>query len=412
MRSKVIVLSLVALVGLLPMGAEATPDHVLSSAHDQVRWRGGPLTGRTTALTLPETCGAVECDRLTLTIALPPAVRVRRGGVQVSIRWHDEEQDLDLYVYEADRSLEARSNGIVSAAESVFLRRPANGDHTVVVVPKSADHVKYEGSAEVEFMPAVKPVRDLLPDLVSLPPRNLHFETSAYLFHLPVPSMPGGCYAEETLEQGARRCLRFDQIVSNVGRGPFEVRYRIDGVATEDTRDLIQRIYRSDGSFRDRFADTYTFHAAHAHFHYKNFARSHLWRATPAGERIGKKPVRSARKNGFCMIDVEQTRFGKRGDSPRTYVPPGCLAPSEFDPATGALSAITGMSAGWADVYWWYLADQFIEVTSLPDGYYLLQNVADQAGTVEEVDESNNAASTLIRLCGDQADVVGVDHNC
>jgi lysyl oxidase len=410
---KMVLFSLAVLAGLLPTGALATTaGHALSSTHDQLRWKGGPITGNTVVLPMPALCAAQACDERKLTLSLPHGTFKRPGGVQISIRWRDLEQDLDLYVYRPDGSLAGKSEGFNSTAESVLLRKPANGTYRMLVSPTSADGVKYEGSAEVEFLPAVKPLRDLLPDLVSLPPRNLHFETSAYLFDLPVPSMPGGCYPEEMVEQGARRCLRFDQTIANIGRGPFEVRYRIDGVATEDTRDLLQRVYRSDGSFRDRFADTYTFHPAHAHFHYKNFAQSHLWRATSNGNKLGSRPVRTSRKNGFCMVDVQQTRFGKRGDSPRAYVPPGCLAPSEFDPATGAASAISGISAGWADIYNWYLADQFVEVTGLKDGYYILQNVADQAGTVKELDDSNNSASTLIRLCGDRADVVGIDHHC
>jgi hypothetical protein len=407
-----ILFSLALFVGLLPTGARATSDNTLSTIDDQVRWSGGPVSGRTTVLPLPESCTAQDCDERTLTLALPRGTFRTRGGVQVSIRWADEEQDLDLYVYNPDGTLAAKSEGIVSTAESVLVRAPANGDYRVLVAATSADGVAYESSAEVEFPPAAKPARDLLPDLISLRPRNLHFETSAYLFHLPVPSMPGGCYPEEIAEQGARRCLRFDQIVANSGRGPFELRYRIDGIATEDTRDLVQRVYRTDGSLRERVADTYTFHAAHAHFHYSNFARSYLWRATPKGVRVGTKPVRSSRKNGFCMVDVEQTGFGTRGDSPRTYIPPGCLAPTEFDTATGALAAVSGISPGWADVYNWYLADQFIEVSGLRDGYYELENVADQAGTVEEIDDSNNAASTLIRLCGDRAEIVGIDRRC
>ena len=171
-------------------------------------------------------------------------------------------------------------------------------------------------------------------------------------------------------------------------------------------------MYSSDGAVRDRFADTYTFHAAHAHFHYVNFARSYLWKATPDGKRVGSKPIRSSRKNGFCMVDVEQHDFGKRGDAPRTYIPPGCLAPTDIDPETGAASAISGISKGWADVYTWYLADQYIEVSGVPDGLYVLENVADQANTVRELDDTNNSASALIRICGEKAEIVGGTKNC
>ena len=412
MRGWRIALGIVLLGTLVPARAWAAPDNVLTSVKDQVRWRGRPVSGNTVIVGLPEACAVHTCDERIVRIDVARGTYKTRGGVQVSIRWHDENQDLDLYVYGPDGDLAGASEGITSTGESVLLDAPPNGEYRVVVAPTMATDMPYEGSAEIEFPPAVEPRRPLLPDLVALKPRNLAFATSAYYVDLPVPSFPGGCYPEETLEQGARRCLRFDQIIGNDGDGAFEVRYRLDGVATEETRDLVQRVYGSDGTYSERFADTYTFHATHAHFHYVNFARSYLWKATPSGRRLGTKPVRSSRKNGFCMVDVEHTDFGKRGDSPRTYVPPGCLLPTEVDPATGAVSAISGISRGWADVYNWFLPDQFIEVSGVPDGYYILQSVADQANTVRELDETNNSASVLIKLCGERAEIVGGPRAC
>lgn len=134
------------------------------------------------------------------------------------------------------------------------------------------------------------------------------------------------------------------------------------------------------------------------HFHYKNFAQSHLWRSNESGDPIGTKPIRSGRKNGFCLVDVDNTSFGRKGDAARRYVPPTCLAPTEIDPATGEASMLIGISAGWADVYWWYLADQFIEISGVPDGYYLIQTVADPASTVVESNDANNTSWTPIRL--------------
>ena len=396
----------------VPSTAWAKPSAALTSVKDQVRWDGAPVTGNTGAAPLPEACAVQTCDERSIVVDVPEGAFGKSGGVQFSIRWADEGHDLDLYVYAPDGALAGKSEGPVSTSESVLLPSPANGTYRVLVSPTMATDMPYEGSAEMEFPPSASPRRALLPDLVSLKPRNLTFSTSAYYLELPVPSMPTGCYPEEMAELGARRCLRFDQIIGNTGDGPFEVRYRIDGVATEDTRDLVQRVYRSDGTFAERFADTYTFHATHAHFHYVNFARSHLWKATASGKRLGSKPVRSSRKNGFCMVDVEQTGFGKRGDAARTYIPPACLVPTVLDPARGEFSAVSGISRGWADVYNWFLPDQFIEVTGIPDGYYLLQNVADQSDTVRELDETNNSASALIRMCGEKAELVGGPEAC
>lgn len=112
------------------------------------------------------------------------------------------------------------------------------------------------------------------------------------------------------------------------------------------------------------------------------------------------------------MVDVEHIEFGERGDSARTYVPPGCLVPTDVDPFAGAAYAVNGISPGWADVYPWFLADQYIEISGIDDGTYILESVADQADTIEELDETNNRATTLIRICGDAAEVVGVEDRC
>ena len=212
------------------------------------------------------------------------------------------------------------------------------------------------------------------------------------------------CYPEEMLEQGARRCLRFDQVIANEGSGPLELRYRLDEALT--TGVLRQRIYSSDGSHRERLADRLQFHAAHAHFHYANFAQAHLWASNAQGDRLGSAPVRSGRKNGFCLIDVDNHRFGEKGDSARTYGAPACLLPTSGD------DVVHGISVGWADVYNWFLADQFIEVSGLPDGDYLLESVADPADTLVEEDDGDNAAATHIQICGDRAEVVGEANVC
>ena len=70
------------------------------------------------------------------------------------------------------------------------------------------------------------------------------------------------------------------------------------------------------------------------------------------------------------------------------------------------------MSVGWADVYNWFLPDQYIEVSGVPDGYYLLETVADADQLVLETNERNNTVSALIRICGDEAEVVGGQSPC
>lgn len=48
----------------------------------------------------------------------------------------------------------------------------------------------------------------------------------------------------------------------------------------------------------------------------------------------------------------------------------------------------------------WYLPDQCIEVTGVPDGDYILETIADPDDMMREADESNNCDSIRIRLSG------------
>ena len=42
--------------------------------------------------------------------------------------------------------------------------------------------------------------------------------------------------------------------------------------------------------------------------------------------------------------------------------------------------------------------DQYIEVTGVPDGYYLLEFCADPDSAIEEASETNNCSSNFVQL--------------
>jgi hypothetical protein len=399
---------------LPPVGqAEEGPGGGLNSPEATVAWEG---SFEDVASAFPPevyagsgSCERVPCRELLLDVDLPEGTWTGGpGGVQVAIDWFPlEENDLDLYVYGPDGSLVARSDGVVSTGEAVRLPGATNGRYRVVVVPRLVvGPTAYRGFAEVERDPAREPLRPLLPNLVAVPARHPQLRTGAYFADHKVDGTPS-CYPEEVAEQGARRCLRFDQIIANQGDGPFELHYRMEGVATE--QQLRQRVHSSDGSFVDFAVDTYEFHPAHAHFHYKNFGQAFLYGVRPDGSL---DRIRESRKNGFCMIDVENTRFGTdaagrrwQGEAPRTYYFPACNTPTERD--TTGTYMVNGISVGWADVYNWFLADQFIEISGVPDGIYVLETVANPSGTVHETTLDDNAARVRIRLQGDTVNLVG-----
>lgn len=415
-RCQSLVVVTIILIGTLGGSASGSNDSTLSNVADQLHWEGA-VEGSISAY--PVACSAPSCDEFAFDVSLPGGKWPRPGSVQVGIRWADEGDDLDLFVSDASGQVVASSLGTASTAESVFLPEVTNGSYRATVVSRAeqllegrfttdvVDHaVAYEGIIEVEWNARVEPRRELLPNLVSFPSRNVKFATGAYLFD-PGVSL-GSCYADEIVEATARRCLRFDQILGNEGEGPLELRFRTDGLGTD--QEIRQRIYASDGSYRDSRADTYTFHPLHAHFHYDNFARSKLWPSNDEGERVSDVAAAVGDKVGFCPADIENYGFGEKGDGARTYTFDRCNDPTESEQSGNYM--VTGISAGWADVYNWFLADQYIEVSGVPDGYYLLETLADPADTVLESDETDNAVEVLIRLCGEKVDLLGTTNNC
>ena len=406
MKSRAFLAALAVLAAGVTSSSAAVPAAgTLTSARARVLWSGE--FGEAVFPPVPELCATGSCDEFTLEVDLPDGMWRRPGGVQVGIRWEDEAQDLGLYVYGPDGGLVGSSDGtFASTGESILVPDAPNGTYRVVVIPRFTETLSYEGLAEVEFLPAERPRRDLLPNLISLAPRNFHFATGAYYTDLGVSL--DSCYPEERAEDGAGRCLRFDQIIANVGDGPFELRYRMDGLASNQP--LIQRVYRSDSTWADRAADEYEFHATHGHFHYRNFAQSRLWASNAAGAKLGKEPVVTGNKNGFCMIDVENVSWGQKGDAARTYYFPRCNAPTET--AGAEVYMVNGISVGWADVYNWFLPDQYLDVEGLDDGYYILETITDPADTIVESNETDNVMALLIRICGDEAGPPGADDPC
>jgi hypothetical protein len=369
----------------------------LKNPSQAVLWSGtvaahsGPLTE------VPE-C-APGCQRFDLTLSLPPGLwNNKPGGVQIAIRFSGAAFDnLRLYIYRGT-SLIAKSDGIIATAQSVLLRDAANGDLKIYIAydPDSPNpSINYEGLAEVEYDPNPLPSRRLLPDLVVRPQRNLSFEPFPSLFGDSASSTFPTCYESEVQEEGARLCLRFDQILANIGEGPMELRFSVPAGTTPATTNAFQRIYGSSGAptdYQDQLAGQMEFHPVHNHYHFRSFGQTSLWKVDPSGAHL----LRSGRKVSFCLADTLLDAWGQKGDGPRTYIAPDCLLPAY---TSGGLDFfLQGITRGWADVYDWYLPDQYIDVSGVADGVYVLQTVADPDNSLVEADNSNNCGNVTIRL--------------
>ncbi|GGN65497.1 hypothetical protein GCM10010112_26880 [Actinoplanes lobatus] len=398
----------------------ATPKKIkVTNAGPAKFWTGSVRVDGPVNPAVPE-CQAVHCDRLDLAVSLPPGIWRHPGGVQVAIRWDGAtEAALGLYVYRG-RTLVASSAAGVGLAQSVLIPSAANGMYTVYVsygVTYGAVDpdpvIAYEGLAEVEFNPPKYPIRDLLPDLKSMPQENVTYDNPGTIFD--DTAQPGqSCFDSERGEQGAVQCLRFDQVLQNVGAGPLELRFsRQAGVLQDEP--VVQRVYRSDGTYTDRDAGFVEFHPVHGHYHFEGFAQSELWLADASGSPVGTAPAATGDKVSFCVADTDLVTFGQKGDAPMSYPAPDCLEPKLVEGATEYFWY--GMSRGWADRYNWYLPGQFIDTQGLTDGTYVLYTRVDPDDKLQEVTETDNCGSVVVRLtglatAGPHADLLGTGPAC
>jgi len=413
-RAFVCASALLAAVGFTSAPAVTPAAATLTPTNKLVTWTG-QFHGKNVITLVPAVvCARGACDDFSLHIALGPGYwAANPGGVEVALRWpYDGITDIDLLVYGPNGKEVARSTGLDSNAESLLIPHPNDGTYRVTAVPTNTLNpdtfgakVHYEGLAQIEPAPSTGPVHDLLPNLVVFPPDGFHIASALNL--IPFPENPvTPCYPEETIQKKDHptRCLRFNQTIANVGEGRLELRFDMRGIPTpsKDDDQMIQRIFRSDGTYWERLADRYKFHAVHAHIHYQNFGRSFLYNFAWGTGRIGA-PLRRGNKVGFCVTDVFllDSYWGATGNGQRlSQTFPGCNIPKEITPG-GPIMMVQGIDVGWADVYGWNLADQYINITGVSDGLYELEQLANPSQSVIESDYTDDSASAVICLKGD-----------
>jgi hypothetical protein len=388
----------VGCIGMPLPEAEAAPT-VTVNADTAVLWQGQVKRDGPHFAGIPQ-CQTAGCDRAKVKVRLPRTLRERPGAVQIAIRFPTGSfgDSLALHAYRGSM-LVASSAGQVGTAQSLEVPK-ADADYDIYVaynpfIPEIAvPELSYAGRAENEERQAVRPRRELLPDLEVLPQEIVTFATPAPIFG---DSAPAGssCFNSEIQEQGASVCLRLAQSAANVGHGPVDVRWSVDAETPEPEVAATQRVYRSDGTFRERSAGGMHFHEIHNHYHFENFSLSQLYRIGRDGRPTGP-PVASGTKNGFCMADTGLYWWERKGDAPQAYPAPRCLELQET--VDGRNYFKNGMSRGWSDEYGWDLPDQMIEVSKVPDGEYLISTRIDSTNKLLEERDGNNCIMIKVRL--------------
>ena len=106
---------------------------------------------------------------------------------------------------------------------------------------------------------------------------------------------------------------------------------------------------------------------------------------------------------GICLADIELASLAGDRTSPLSYGIPGtCDLAGHVDAHDptypGSPFLAMGISVGAADIYPWYLADQYLDVTNVPDGRYLLRVEIDANRRLVEKTRANNVALTCVEL--------------
>lgn len=125
----------------------------------------------------------------------------------------------------------------------------------------------------------------------------------------------------------------------------------------------------------------------HRHWHLLHFERYELFRAS------NHHRVARDRKTGFCLGNRYQV--GAHASRRITYR--NFSAHCGLN-RTGLLHVTEGISTGWGDDYKPLLEGQFLDITKLGSGRYVLVQTADPSHRIVESDYGNNASSVLLRI--------------
>jgi hypothetical protein len=185
--------------------------------------------------------------------------------------------------------------------------------------------------------------------------------------------------------------LTFLSAVENDGPGPLLVEGRRDSTASP-AMTVRQLIRRTDGATRElpvRATMNYVEAETHSHWHILGF-ESYELRSEDGAELVGPDE-----KTGFCLGD----RYDADKDRQVENEPEQALLTEECGRGEPDLLLVAeGISPGYGDDYVPRLEGQYVDVTNVPAGRYLLVHRVNPDRTLRERDYGNNAASVLLEL--------------
>jgi Lysyl oxidase len=188
----------------------------------------------------------------------------------------------------------------------------------------------------------------------------------------------------------AQTRLVFGSTIANAGEGPLILTARrAPGASTMTAHQVIRR---SDGSsyVRRQVAGTLKYVQAsdHQHWHLLGIDRYELWTGSAT------RRLRRDRKQGFCLGDRYELFPGRRlPRQPSRPSYPGACGKNRPD----LTHVVEGITIGWGDSYKANIEGQYIDITGIAPGRYLLVHRI-RVGGLLEVNPYNDVSCAAIEL--------------
>lgn len=200
-----------------------------------------------------------------------------------------------------------------------------------------------------------------------------------------------------------RRLLRFTTIMANAGPGHFELRGRRPDT---DTRTMTYRqvIFDSAGNWRTVKTGAIGKYAGdgHDHWHVLRIMTYELYKVD------NPLTVRGGAKTGFCFLDTTAWRLGLPNARQHPYYQESWCGTRR------ALTNRVGISVGWGDRYPWNFAFQWIDISGLPSGRYVVRSTVDIGNWYRETNDYDNCKWARIRIppSGTNVTVLATGSDC
>jgi len=143
----------------------------------------------------------------------------------------------------------------------------------------------------------------------------------------------------------------------------------------------------------------YEYSECHGHYHFLDFTDYRLLNQDGSVAAFGHK-------QSFCLVDIAQVEGATVVAPPGTRPPPG---------ETGC----SYLSAGWADIYGVGTPCQWVDITDVAPGDYVLQLTVNPENAVHEADTENNIVQVQVHIpedvpCEPQPEICGdnIDQDC